>query len=148
MNAANVLIDNYNQQNYNAYLAALREQADFAPAHFYLAHVYALLKLPADALTHFKAALAQADQLDPAQRSDAQKQVQTVSALLRKMRKTNAVPRCLPRHLARACRTSACRRARVHRSPRSGRSIRMMRRIRTTTRFTSQHTITPSTRMR
>lgn len=66
----------------NAYLAALREQADFAPAHFYLAHVYALLKLPADALTHFKAALAQAAQLDPAQRSDAQKQLQTVTALL------------------------------------------------------------------
>ncbi len=66
----------------NAYLAALRERADFAPAHFYLAHVYALLQLPADALTHFKAALAQADQLDPAQRSDAQKQLQTVTALL------------------------------------------------------------------
>lgn len=66
----------------NAYLAALREKADFAPAHFYLAHVYALLQLPGDARTHFKAALAQADQLDPAQRSDAQKQLQAVSALL------------------------------------------------------------------
>jgi TIR domain len=66
----------------NAYLAALRENADFAPAHFYLAHVYALLQLPVDARTHFKAALVHADQLDPAQRSDAQKQLQTVTALL------------------------------------------------------------------
>jgi tetratricopeptide (TPR) repeat protein len=66
----------------NAYLAALREKADFAPAHFYLAHVYALLQLPVDARTHFKAALAHADQLDPAQRSDAQRQLQTVTALL------------------------------------------------------------------
>jgi hypothetical protein len=66
----------------NAYLAALREKADFAPAHFYLAHVYALLQLPGDARTHFKAALAEADQLDPAQRSDAQKQLQAVSTLL------------------------------------------------------------------
>jgi tetratricopeptide (TPR) repeat protein len=66
----------------NAYLAALREQADFEPAHFYLAHVYALLQLPADARTHFTAALAHADQLDPAQKSDAQKQLQAVVALL------------------------------------------------------------------
>ena len=66
----------------NAYLAALRENADFAPAHFYLAHVYALLQLPVDARTHFKAALAHAEQLDPAQRSDATKQLQTVTALL------------------------------------------------------------------
>ena len=66
----------------NAYLAALRERADFAPAHFYLAHVYALLQLPADARTHFEAALAHAGQLDPAQKSDAQKQLQTVTALL------------------------------------------------------------------
>ena len=68
----------------NAYLAALRDNADFAPAHFYLAHVYALLQLPDDARTHFQAALAQADQLDPAQRSDAQKQLKTVTALLTK----------------------------------------------------------------
>ncbi len=66
----------------NAYLAALRERANFAPAHFYLAHVYALLQLPAEARTHFQAALAQAGELDPAQRSDAQKQLQTVTALL------------------------------------------------------------------
>ena len=66
----------------NAYLAALREKTDFAPAHFYLAHVYALLQLPGEARTHFKAALAHADQLDPAQLSDAQKQLQAVVALL------------------------------------------------------------------
>jgi tetratricopeptide (TPR) repeat protein len=66
----------------NAYLAALRENADFAPAHYYLAHVYALLQLPGDARTHFEAALAHADQLDPPQRSDARKQLQTVTALL------------------------------------------------------------------
>jgi len=68
----------------NAYLAALREQADFAPAHFYLAHVYALLQLPGDARTHFELALADADQLDPAQKSDAQKQLQAITALLAK----------------------------------------------------------------
>jgi TIR domain len=66
----------------NAYLAALRAQDDFAPAHYYLAHVYALLQLPGDARTHFKSALAHADQLDPAQRDDALKQLQTVVALL------------------------------------------------------------------
>jgi TIR domain len=68
----------------NAYLAALREQADFAPAHFYLAHVYALLQLPSDARTHFEAALAHAEQLDPAQKSDARKQLQAIVALLDK----------------------------------------------------------------
>jgi tetratricopeptide (TPR) repeat protein len=66
----------------NAYLASLRAQDDFAPAHYYLAHVYALLQLPSDARTHFKSALAHADQLDPAQRDDALKQLQTVVALL------------------------------------------------------------------
>lgn len=66
----------------NAYLAALREKADFAPAHFYLAHVYAVLQLPGDARTHFEAALAHAGQLDAAQKSDAQKQLQAVTALL------------------------------------------------------------------
>jgi TIR domain len=66
----------------NAYLAALRAQPDLASAHYYLAHVYALLKLPADARTHFESALAHADGLDPAQRSDAEKQRAALQALL------------------------------------------------------------------
>lgn len=66
----------------NAYLAALRVLADFAPAHFYLAHVYALLQLPGDARTHFEAALARAEQLDPPQRQDARNQLQAIVALL------------------------------------------------------------------
>jgi hypothetical protein len=66
----------------NAYLAALRAKADFAPAHFYLAHVYALLQLPGDARTHFETALANANQLDPPQRQDTRKQLQAIVALL------------------------------------------------------------------
>ena len=66
----------------NAYLAALRAKADFAPAHFYLAHVYALLQLPADARSEFEAALALKDQLDPPQRADATAQLKTLVVLL------------------------------------------------------------------
>lgn len=66
----------------NAYLAALRASSDFAPAHYYLAHVYAQLQLPADARTHFEAALAHERQLDPQQRQIARQQLQAVVALL------------------------------------------------------------------
>lgn len=59
----------------NAYLSALRDDPELGRAHYYLAHVYALLILPRDARTQFGLALRFANDLDEGQRDDARVQL-------------------------------------------------------------------------
>lgn len=53
------------------YLAAIEELPDYGPAHYYLAQVYATQTLRADALGHYRTALAHPNGLDRAQLADA-----------------------------------------------------------------------------
>ena len=64
----------------NAYLNALRADPALGRAHYYLAHVYALLILPDDARTQFMMALRFEADLDGAQRADAQTQLALLAA--------------------------------------------------------------------
>jgi tetratricopeptide (TPR) repeat protein len=59
----------------NAYLNALEIDPGLGRAHYYLAHVYALLMLPRDARAQFDLALQFARDLDPGQRDDARVQL-------------------------------------------------------------------------
>lgn len=59
----------------NAYLTALDHDPELGRAHYYLAHVYALLMLPRDARTQFELALRFTKDLDEGQRDDAKLQL-------------------------------------------------------------------------
>ncbi len=63
----------------NAYLNALEIDPGLGRAHYYLAHVYALLMLPRDARAQFGLALNFASDLDPGQRDDARVQLTTLN---------------------------------------------------------------------
>ncbi len=63
----------------NAYLNALGHDPELGRAHYYLAHVYALLMLPRDARTQFELALRFAKDLDEGQRDDARVQLATLN---------------------------------------------------------------------
>lgn len=64
----------------NAYLNALRANPALGRAHYYLAHVYALLILPDDARAQFVLALRFEADLDGAQRADAHAQLALLQA--------------------------------------------------------------------
>ena len=59
----------------NAYLNALQIDPTLGRAHYYLAHVYALLALPRDARSQFNAAIRFGKDLDPGQLDDARVQL-------------------------------------------------------------------------
>lgn len=65
----------------NAYLAALRADPMLGTAHYYLAHVYALMHLPRPARERFVDALKFVATLDDAQRDDANRQLIALVAL-------------------------------------------------------------------
>ena len=65
----------------NAYLGALELRPGHGRARYYLGHVYAQRRLPADALSSFQLALVSTEaQLDNSQRRDATEQLQALTA--------------------------------------------------------------------
>ena len=66
----------------NAYLSALELRPSHARARYYLGHVYAQRRLPADALASFQLALASTEApLDNSQRRDADEQIKSLAAV-------------------------------------------------------------------
>ncbi len=66
----------------NAYLSALELRPSHARARYYLGHVYAQRRLPADALASFQLALVSTDApLDNSQRRDADGQIKALAAV-------------------------------------------------------------------
>ena len=65
----------------NSYLNALQINPALGRAHYYLAHVYALLILPRDARTQFDAAIRFGTDLDPGQLDDARVQLASLDVV-------------------------------------------------------------------